>query len=123
MPVAGLERKTNPQLVELILELRRVASTTGADIWADVADRLAKPAKLWYQVNVAKVGDVTGDGETALVCGKVLSTGSPRKGLRVAAFAFSEFARQKIEEAGGKCLTIDELVKQSPKGQGVRLVA
>lgn len=123
MPVAGLERKTNPQLVELIQELRRVAATTSAPIWADIADRLARPSKVWAQVNVEKVGSVCAAGEIALVPGKVLSTGAASKGLKVAAFNFSEFARKKIEEAGGKCLTIGEAVKLAPKGQGVRIVA
>lgn len=123
MPDAGVARKTNPQLVELILELRKVAATTGVDIWKDVADRLSKPARLWTQINVEKIGNVVQTGETALVCGKVLSTGTPLKGLQVAAFAFSEFARKKIEDSGGRCLTIPDVVKQSPKGQGVRIVA
>lgn len=123
MAVAGLERKTNPELVQLIVELRKVAAVTGSDLWADVAERLAKPSKLWAQVNVEKIGLVVGNNETALVCGKVLSTGSPRRGLQVAAFHFSEFARQKIESAGGRCLSILDLVKQAPKGEGVRLVA
>lgn len=123
MNTQGLERKTNPELVQLILQLRKVASTSGSPIWADVADRLASPARNWAQVNVGKIGEAVQNGEVALVCGKVLSTGTPRTGLKVAAFAFSEFARKKIEEAGGACLTIDALVKEAPKGQGVRLVA
>lgn len=123
MPVAGLERKTNPQLVELILELRKTAATTGVDLWGDIAERLSKPARLWAQVNVEKVGIVASNNEIALVPGKVLSTGSPRPGLKVAAFAFSENARDKITKSGGQCLTIHDALKLAPKGQGVRIVA
>lgn len=123
MPVAGLERKTNPQLVELIVELRKVAATTKVDLWADVADRLARSSKLWAQVNVEKVGQVINAGEIALVPGKVLSTGAAAQGIKVAAFSFSEFARQKIEKAGGKCLSIQDALKMAPQGRGVRIVA
>ena len=54
--------------------------------------------------------------------GKVLSTGDAVKGLKVAAFAFSENARQKIESSGGKCLSISDAVKLVPTGKGVRII-
>jgi ribosomal protein L18E len=41
----------------------------------------------------------------------------------VAAFAFSNEARNKIHSAGGKALTISDLVKAHPKGKGVRIFA
>jgi large subunit ribosomal protein L18e len=40
----------------------------------------------------------------------------------VAAFAFSDEARQKIVQAKGKCLTISELVENIPKGSNVRIM-
>lgn len=123
MPVAGLERKTNPQLVELIVELRRMAALAQSDLWADIAERLAKPNRLHAQVNLDKLASTLLAGETAIVPGKVLSTGTPAKGLKVAAVNFSENARQKIEQAGGACITILDLAKSAPKGQGVRIVA
>jgi large subunit ribosomal protein L18e len=123
MPVAGLERKTNPQVVELITELRRLAAATQSGLWADIADRLAKPNRLWAQVNLDKLVTTLATGEVALVPGKVLSTGTPGSGLKVAAVHFSENARAKIEKAGGQCLSILELAQKAPKGQGVRIVA
>ena len=32
-------------------------------------------------------------------------------------------AKQIIEEAGGKCITIEELVKENPKGSNVKIMA
>lgn len=122
MPVAGLERKTNPVLVDLIVELRKASQQSGAPIWEDVAERLERPARLWPQVNVEKVGAVSEGSSVVLVPGKVLSTGDPIKGLKVAAFAFSENARQKITAAGGKCLSISDAVKLVPSGKGVRII-
>ena len=40
----------------------------------------------------------------------------------VAAFSFSDSARQEIEKAKGKCITIKELIKQNPKGKDVRII-
>lgn len=122
MVMVGLERKTNPILVELIVELRKAAQSTGTELWDDIATRLERPARLWPQVNVDKCAALGGDGEIVLVPGKVLSTGEARKGLRIAAFAFSENARQKIQEGGGQCLSILDAVKMAPNGRGVRIV-
>jgi large subunit ribosomal protein L18e len=122
MPVAGLERKTNPVLVDLIVELRKASQQSKAPIWEDVAERLERPARLWPQVNVEKVAAISDGADVVLVPGKVLSTGEPKKGLKVAAFAFSENARQKIEAAGGKCLSISEALKLVPGGKGVRII-
>jgi large subunit ribosomal protein L18e len=122
MPVAGLERKTNPVLVDLIVELRKASNASESNVWGDIADRLERPARLWPQVNVDKCSDVGLANEVVVVPGKVLSTGTPKKGLKVAAFSFSENARQKIEAAGGQCLSILDVVKQSPNGKGVRIL-
>ena len=123
MVTAGIERKTNPSVVALIQELRKASAQSKVDLWADVAERLSRPNRNWAQVNVDKVSQVAGADEIALVPGKVLSTGEPRQGLKVAAVNFSAFAREKIEKAGGTCLTIPDAVKLAPKGQGVRIVA
>jgi large subunit ribosomal protein L18e len=121
MTVAGLERKTDPQLKRTIVELRRIGAENEAPIWRDVAARLAKPGKTWAQVNVQKVQEVAGK-EPAVVCGKVLSTGTLSAPIRVAAYHFSENARRKIEAAKGDALGILDLAKENPKGTGVRIV-
>jgi large subunit ribosomal protein L18e len=40
----------------------------------------------------------------------------------VAAWDFSEGARKQIAAAKGKCITIDELIKQKPDGKNVRII-
>lgn len=122
MAVVGLERKTNPVLVELIVELRKAAQAQEAPIWKELAERLERPARLWPQINVEKCAALSTEGALVLVPGKVLSTGDAPKGFRVAAFAFSENARQKIEQSGGKCLSILDVLKLAPSGKGVRIV-
>ena len=122
MALQGLERKTDPQLIELIVQLRKMGSENDAPIWSEVAERLSKPARNWAQVNVAKVEAVAGK-EPAVVCGKVLSTGDLTQPIQVAAVRFSENARAKIKASGGKALGILEVAQKHPKGTGVHLVA
>jgi large subunit ribosomal protein L18e len=45
-----------------------------------------------------------------------------KKPLKVAASSFSMSAIQNIQKAGGKTLTIEELIKENPKGTNVKIV-
>ena len=42
--------------------------------------------------------------------------------VKVAALNFSDAAREKIMEANGTCMTIEELVAANPKGSRVRIL-
>lgn len=61
------------------------------------------------EVNVGKIGKLTKKGETIAVPGKVLGTGSISHAVTVAALGFSESAKRKIEAAGGKAVSLNEL--------------
>jgi len=115
-------RKTNPMLVELIINLKKNAYENDAPIWRDIAERLEKPLRNWPVVNISKIDRYIKDDEIALVPGKVLSAGNMSKKVTVAAWSFSEKAREKIHKAGGKCISIEELVKTNPKGKNVRIL-
>ena len=112
----------NPELRELIRFLRRKYGEIGAKIWRDVAERLERPRSRRAEVNVSKINRHTRPGDIVLVPGKVLGAGFIDHPVQVAAFAFSASARRKIEAAGGKCLTIRELVEQNPRGSGVKIM-
>ncbi len=116
-------RKSNPNLVRLIDDLLKASAMNNAPIWKDIAERLAKPKRLYAEVNVAKIQRYAKEGETVLVPGKVLGGGKISKSVTVAALSFSETARRKILEAGGKCIAIEELIESNPKGSGVRIMA
>ena len=118
-----MKRKTNPNLVKLIDELLKASAINDAPIWKDIAERLAKPKRLYAEVNVSKIQRYAKEGETIIVPGKVLGGGKITKAVTVAALSFSESARRKIIEAGGKCLTIKELLEINPTGSGVRIMA
>jgi large subunit ribosomal protein L18e len=52
----------------------------------------------------------------------VLSEGELTKKLTIAAWRFSAKAKQKIEKAGGRVISIEELIKENPKGSNVRIM-
>ncbi len=115
-------KKTNPALLELIHELKKQSNENDVRIWKDIAIRLEKPSRNWPEVNLDRISKYTNDKETALIPGKVLSTGDITKKLSIAAWSFSEKSKDKIEKAGGKCLTIEELLKDNPKGKDIRIL-
>ena len=114
--------KTDPNIVLLIDELKRELREGGTAIWRDIARRLEKPRKNWAEVNISRLEIYANDGDTIVVPGKVLGAGSLSKKLTVAAFRFSESAREMIKKAGGRNLTIEELVEENPSGSGVRIM-
>jgi large subunit ribosomal protein L18e len=114
--------KSNPILISLIHELKRESSNQDIQLWKDIALRLEKPLRNWPIVNLNRISRHTHDHETALVPGKVLSTGNLTKKINIAAWSFSDKAKEKIDKAGGKTLTIGELLKKNPKGKDIRIL-
>jgi large subunit ribosomal protein L18e len=105
--------KTNPRLLALITRLKETSRKNEAAIWRDIADRLEAPSKISRYAR---------SGETYIVPGKVLGTGALTEPVVVAALNFSSSAAEKIEKAKGTCLTIEELLKKNPTGNGVRIL-
>lgn len=114
--------KTNPILVSLIQELKKNASENDAPIWKDIAIRLEKPLKNWPVVNLDRISKYTKDKETAIIPGKVLSDGELTKKVMIAAWAFSKNSQEKIKNAGGRYMSIEDLLKTNPKGKDIRIL-
>lgn len=115
-------RTTNPELIELIRYLRKQGRENNADIWRDVAERLASRRRNQATVNLSRLNRYTQKNETVAVPGKLLSAGEISHPVTVAATAFSERAREKVCAARGKCLSFSELVKKNPKGSNIKIV-
>jgi large subunit ribosomal protein L18e len=114
--------KKNPVLISLIQDLKKQSSEKDKVIWKDIAKRLEKPSRNWPEVNLNRISKYTGDKETALIPGKVLSDGDLTKKVTVAAWSFSEKSKEKIKQAGGKTITIQELMKDNPEGKNIRIL-
>jgi large subunit ribosomal protein L18e len=108
----------NKRLLGILEELRKADK----EIWKKAARELSKPARRRPAVNVSKLEEHAGDGETVLVPGKVLGAGYLSKKLDVAAFSFSGSAKALIEKNGGKIMGIEELMRANPEGRNVRIL-
>ncbi|MCP1662242.1 MAG: 50S ribosomal protein L18e [Methanocalculus sp. MSAO_Arc1] len=114
--------KTNPRLDEVIRMLRTASNTNEATIWREIACRLDTSSRNYAEVNIGKINRYAQGGEIILVPGKVLGSGVLDQSVRVAALNFSESAREKIIQASGDCMTIEELVMANPQGSRVRIL-
>ncbi|MBR1368513.1 50S ribosomal protein L18e [Methanocalculus chunghsingensis] len=114
--------KTNPRLVNLIRMLKSASHENEASIWREIARRLDTSSSNYAEVNIGKINRYAQAGEIILVPGKVLGSGILDQSVRVAALHFSDSAREKIVQAEGDCMTIEELVSANPAGSRVRIL-
>lgn len=114
--------KTNPRLENLIRMLKTASHTNQAHIWREIAGRLDTSSRHYAEVNIGKINRYAQGDEIILVPGKVLGSGVLDQSVRVAALNFSESAREKITQASGDCMTIEELVMENPRGSRIRIL-
>ncbi|RLG38913.1 50S ribosomal protein L18e [Candidatus Alkanophaga liquidiphilum] len=112
----------NVRTVRLIEELKKKAKEEGVALWKDVAERLEKPRRRYAEVNLSKINRYSKDDEIILVPGKVLGSGKLERKVAVAALSFSKSAYESIN-AVGRCMSIEELMKENPEGSNVRIIA
>ncbi len=117
-----ISQKTNPRLTNLIALLKEAGRTNDAAVWRDIALRLEAPNRNYAEVNISKINRYANQGETILVPGKVLGTGTLEHPVTIAALNFSKSAEGKILEAKGSCLTIEQLLHSNPRGSHVRIL-
>ncbi len=103
-------------------EFVRLYKSTGSGLWRDVAEHLIKPTRKRVVVNVSKINRYADEGDIIVVPGKVLGSGRIEKKVTVAAFAFSDKAIEKIRRAGGKTITLSELVRDNVEPKNVKLL-
>ena len=115
-------KTVNPELIRLIRFLRKKSRENKVKIWKDVAVRLAKARRKRIAVNVSRLNRYTEKKETIVVPGKVVGAGKLDHSVTVAAFAFSEKAKEKIRAARGKPISLLQLVKKNPKGSNVKMI-
>ncbi|MCD4666256.1 50S ribosomal protein L18e [archaeon] len=119
-----MKRKTKHQtleLIKLIRELKKASTKNKVNIWKRVASDLEKPTRIRRKVNIYKINKFTKEGEAAVIPGKVLSLGELAKPLTIAAYQFSDKAKEKINQKG-KAISISELINKNPKGSKVRII-
>lgn len=113
---------TNPVLLELIEDLKKKSVDHEASIWRKLALDLERPTRKRRIVNLSKISLHSKENETIVVPGKVLGSGTLNHKITISAYQFSGSAREKLEKAGAKIIPMEELIKESPKGKGIRVL-
>lgn len=118
-------RRTGPrnaELAGLIGELRKRSTEQKANLWGRLAEDLERPTRQRREVNLSRINRNSSADEIIVVPGKVLGSGNLDHKVTVAAFQFSESARQKIEQSGGTMMPLLELSRQKPDGKKIRIL-
>jgi large subunit ribosomal protein L18e len=115
-------KTTNPELIQLISQLKKQSREQEANIWHDVAEYLSKSRSLSTTVNLSQISRNTKRGDTIIVPGKILGTGTLNHSITIAAFNVSEKAKVKMGAAKAKYLSIQELCEKNPKGSNVKIM-
>ncbi|MDR0797221.1 MAG: 50S ribosomal protein L18e [Nitrososphaerota archaeon] len=113
---------TNPELIQLIKQLKKESREKNAPIWLDVAEQLAQSRSRRAAVNLSRINRNTQRGDMVVVPGKILGTGSLTHSITVAAFNISELAKAKLAAINAKYVTIPELVADNPKGSNIKII-
>ncbi len=113
------KKKTNVELKDLITYLNKQSKP----LWHEVAKHLSRPKKKSITINIDEINKTTKSEEIIIVPGKILSIGSLDHKLTIAAFKFSEKAKEKLVKKAD-LLSIKELIEKISqfKGLNVRII-
>jgi large subunit ribosomal protein L18e len=91
-------------------------------IWRAASRKLGGNRQNRALVNVGEISRNTKEGAKVIVPGKVLGGGELDHKVTVGAYTFSEGARAKIYEAGGKCFTLLDFVVDNKNSKNVMIL-
>jgi len=118
--VMGVKEKEERD--RLSSEMKKMARENDSRFWRDIATRIGKSKDGIVEVNVGRISRYSASGDTVVVPGVVLGAGRIEEPINVAALYFSKSAEKKITEAGGKTLTLSDLMKENKKGTNVKIL-
>ncbi|MCX8169703.1 MAG: 50S ribosomal protein L18e [Candidatus Methanomethyliaceae archaeon] len=113
---------TNPRTRRLIRLLRKASNIYRVKIWRTLSEALCIPSRRRIVINLGKIDKLTKEGDCVVIAGKVLGFGNLSKKVDIAALSFSQTAKLKIAQSGGRALTLEELIAMNPKGKNVRIL-
>jgi len=102
--------------------LRNAYKKTKTPLWKTLEKKIESSRSNRSEINISKLENLTKEGENIIIPGKVLGNGTLTHKLNVTSFSISIPAMKKILDAGGKVITINDLVNQHPNGKGVRII-
>ncbi len=103
---------SDPNTVALIRDLRKKGvADKKHNFWTVLSKRLTKPRRQRPAVNLSKISRYAKKAELVVVPGKVLASGEIKGSYTIAALNFSEIAEAKITKAGGRALSLRDLME------------
>jgi len=115
-------RQKEQHVAALIRRLEEMGMKEERPLWTALAERLNRPRRKAYEVNLFRLDRYARAKETIVVPGTVLGSGELKKPVTVAALKFSGKAKEEIKKAGGKAMSIDEFIQSRPKFDQVRVM-
>lgn len=88
-------------------------------IWQKLSFEAGKPVRTRVEMNLSRLENLTKDGEIVLFPGKILGTGSFSRKITIAAKGYTKGTRERMEKAGCKCVSFEEIAKAHPKGTDI----
>jgi large subunit ribosomal protein L18e len=113
---------TNTLVSETGWILRKASKESKAPIWNAIERKITGRRANRSEINVGMLAKVTENGQTVIVPGKILGTGSIGHKLTVCSFSISEAAAAKIIQADGSVMNLKDFIKKYPDGRGVRII-
>ena len=109
---------------KLIASMEKAARQTKKLIWADLAERLAKPTRGKIEVNIDSINTMAlaHKGKILVVPGKLLSRGTLNEKVTVVAVSSSASAQEKINAVKGEFILLKDFALKSDKVKVSELV-
>lgn len=113
---------TQPRLEATIRTLRAASRVDGTPLWRALANELERAKRRRVTINLSRINRHTQAGDIVAVPGKVLAAGALDHPVIVAAFSFSEMAREKIALAEGGTLSLVDLLEEGKEPSMIRIL-
>jgi len=104
---------TDPNIIQLINQLKKKSAETNVSIWKTIAERIEKPRRKRASINLSKINRYSKENDIIIVPGSVLSSGKLNHPVTIAALKTTEQAKKKIHSTNSKFLTIHELLESN----------
>lgn len=113
---------TNPRTRRVIKLLRKASRKNNSDVWRSLSDSLTAPTRQSVSINIGKIEHLAEEGDFIAIPGKVLGFGNLTKKVDIAALSFSQSAREKIVQCGGRAVSLEVLLNLNPRGSKIKLL-
>lgn len=111
-----MQRKVRAEKIGLRQWLAALSSAKesgkNAGLWKYVYALASRPRRTRITVNLTKLERYAGANDNVVVPGKVLGVGNLKKSLNITAVEYSNGAAEKVRKAGGKIVTLEEMMKK-----------